>query len=294
MFENAFDLTPLQHFYDWSIPLYLLLTFAILWIGKTLNQALAGYSLRQQLTELDNKAVAVSFAGFLFSLCLIISGVLLSPSASSEVCPWWQDLLSTSVWSALGISLLLISRIINDRLIFPQFCNRKELVVDANVGLGAAQAGSYIATALIIRAVCGGYSEHTLGLEILLTAVWFLITQSLLVVFSHTYQKLSGFHLRNELEQDNPAAGVAFGGSLVAFAWMLSYFIELSDSLAALAIGALTSILLLSLIRFAIDRLLLPGSKLNDEICRDRNWGAALIETATTLGAAFILTGAIN
>lgn len=294
MFENSFDLTPLEHFYDPSIPLYLVLTFIILWAAKQLNQALAGYSLRQQLTEKDNKAVAVSFAGFIFSLCIIIAGVLLSPSDIIEPSPWWQDLANTALWSALGVALLLTARLINDRLIFPQFCNRKELVEDQNVGLGAAQAGSYIATALIIRAVCGGYSEHSVGQELTLTVVWFLITQILLIIFSHTYQRLSGFNLRQELEHDNAAAGVAFGGSLVAFAWLLSYLIQHSDSLAVLAIGAAFSILLLSLIRFTIDRLLLPGSKLNDEICRDRNWGAALIETATTLGAAFILTGAIH
>lgn len=294
MFENIFDLSPLEHFNDTSIPLYLILTFAILWVAKKANQALAGYSLRTQLTEEDNKAVATSFAGFVFALCIIISGVLLSPSDAYSDSPWWQDLVNTLIWSTTGVAFLLIARSINDLLMFPQFCNKKELVEDRNVGLGAAEAGSFIATALIIKAVSTGESNFAIGSEIGLTAIWFIITQLLLIGFSYAYQKLSRFNLRSELENDNAAAGVAFGGALVAFAWLLSYLIQHSDSIATLLIGGAASTLLLCFIRFAIDRLLIPGSKLNDEICRDRNWGAALIETATTLGAAFILTGSIH
>ena len=41
--------------------------------------------------------------------------------------------------------------------------------------------------------------------------------------------------------------------------------------------------------RVVVDHLVLPGDKLDIEIKRDRNWGAALIEGAVAVGIAFVL-----
>jgi hypothetical protein len=39
-----------------------------------------------------------------------------------------------------------------------------------------------------------------------------------------------------------------------------------------------------------VDKFILPGSLLDEEISRDRNWGAALIEGTAAIGLALILT----
>ncbi|MGE9267199.1 MAG: DUF350 domain-containing protein [Verrucomicrobiales bacterium] len=288
MFENATSLAPLADLADWRVVLYLVVVALFLWLAKQANQALAGFKLDEQLTEKDNKAVATSFAGFLLAQCLILHGVLTSPSAAST---WSQDLGATALWSLIGGALLLLARVINDKIIFPSFCNKKELVQDRNVGLGAAQAGSYLATAFIIRAVVSDPTSAPLGQEIALSAIWFLITQGLFILFSRLYQRLTSFDLHAELEKDNPAAGVAFAGSLSAYGLLLAFFIQRYDSLLALVVWAAIAAALLCLIRLVIDKLLLPGSRLDDEVARDANWGAALIEVATTIGTALLISG---
>jgi len=41
-------------------------------------------------------------------------------------------------------------------------------------------------------------------------------------------------------------------------------------------------------VRFIVDIAVLPGDRLDSEISKDKNWGAALIEGAVAVGLAFI------
>jgi len=82
MFENIFDLSILQELSDWRILIYIILGGGLLTVFKILNGICAGYKIDSELTEKDNKAIAVSLAGFLVSLCLIIHGVLVTPHTS--------------------------------------------------------------------------------------------------------------------------------------------------------------------------------------------------------------------
>ena len=280
----------LTEIYDWTAILYAVISILLLIGAKVLNQKWSGYNLDHQLTTEDNKAVAVSFAGFLLSLCLIINGVLTSPSESSSL---GGDLLATVIWGSIASALLVLSRAINDKLILPKFSNRKELIEDRNIGIGAVQAGGYIATALIIRAVFMSESTSSLGSEVMLTLGWFIVTQALFLLFTFAYQKFISFDLHKELENDNIAVGISFGGSLVAFGILLSLYLSQYDHLLGLIIWAIVAMFLLKGIRLATDKLLLPKQSLDDELVKDQNWGAAIIEAVVSIGGALILTGSL-
>ena len=296
MFENVFDLSPLIDVADWRVASYLVLAAVILLFAKILNQIFAGYSLNNQLTKQDNKAVAVSFAGFLFALYIVIHGILTTPAnihlLRSGGSPWLLDLASTTVWSTIACTLLLLARVINDKVIFPKFSNKKELITDQNIGMGATQAGSYIATALVIRAVLGDGGSVSFLPEVGTVILWFVTTQLLLLVFCFAYQKCTSFDLHKEIERDNPAAGVAVGGNLIAFGLLLEFFVQRYDSLAALVIWGIAIAILLIITRMIVDKLLLSGSRLDEEIRKDQNWGAALIEVSTAIGVSLLIQGA--
>ena len=301
MFENLFDLTPVKHLADWYFLFYLATALGIFWVAKLLNQLLAGFNLDRQLSHRDNKAVATSFMGFLFALGLIISRELTSPVSNSigeaVDAPWMgqlgnavlADFLNTSLWAVLGAVLLLLSRIVNDKLILPAFSNRKELLEDGNVGVGAVQAGSYIATALIITAVLGGEFVEGLLNEVALALVWFVISQVLLILFSFLYQKMTKFDMHHQLSQGNVAVGISFGGTLLAFGLMMHFYLTQYDSLLGLLVWALLISVLLFVNRFVVDKLILSGGNLDDELSQDQNWGVALIEVATSISAASII-----
>ena len=296
MLENITNLEPLEELLDWRILVYLTVSALILLLAKLANQLLAGYKLNQQITQIDNKAIAVSFAGFTLSVCIIISGVLNSPSSAAIGTPTWSitDVGSTALWGIIGAAMLLTSRWFNDKLVLPKFSTKKELLEDQNVGVGAAQAGTYITTALIIRSSIAGADQYGLAMEIALSLVWFSLSLALIFLFSKLYQKVVNFQFHEELERDNAAVGVAFAGSLVSFGLLLSFYIHRCDGLLGLLLWAFISAVLLLIVRCLVDKLLLPSCKLDHEISEDANWGAAIIEVATSIGTALLITGAFS
>ncbi len=88
--------------------------------------------------------------------------------------------------------------------------------------------------------------------------------------------------------------GVALAGNIIAFGILLSFFIAVYDSILGLIIWAVLSMVMLGLVRFAVDKLILPGHSLSTELSEDRNWEAGAIEAVTAIGAALIITGAFH
>ncbi|MCH6255630.1 DUF350 domain-containing protein [Puniceicoccaceae bacterium K14] len=274
--------------------IFLVLAIAILWIGKLVNDLLTPYNLSHELTQRDNKAIAVSFSGYIFAIGIIVWGILRQDIITAEIGDGrdllLRDLGGTLLWALFGIALLQVARIANDKLLLSKFDNAKELAEDRNIGTGAVQAGAYIGSAFTIQAATYGESSGNLLSDVGYTLLYFVIGQIAFILFAIIYQKLSSYDLHNEIEKDNPAAGVGFGITLAAVGMLLSSYIVNYDSLLGLGLWFIICVFLLSVCRFAIDKFILPGDALDDEIAKDQNWGAALIEGASALGLALILT----
>lgn len=283
---------------DPSAIVFLAISILILWVGKLINDFCTPYKLSHELTTEDNKAIAVSFSGYMLAICIILWGVLRQDIAPEGVEPGKQlfllDLGGTLLWSLLGILLLQVARLINDKLLLRRFSNVKELVEDQNVGTGAVQAGAYVGSAFMIQAATYGETSGSLVRDILVTLAYFAVSQIAFILFAIVYQKLSRYDLHDEIERDNAAAGLGFGITLAAVGMLLSSYIVSSGSILGLGLWFIICIFLLAVCRFAIDKFILPGSLLDDEISKDRNWGAALIEGAAAIGLALILSTLFN
>lgn len=290
MSELINDLMSLEMFEDflaWDVLLYGVLALVLFIIGKLVFDLLTPYKLNDELTEKDNKAVAVSFASYLTALGIIIWAVVRQETDNYLV----PDLISTALWGGIGIVLLQIARVINDKLILRKFDNTKELVTDRNVGTACAEAGSYIGSAFIIGAVLTGEAESFVS-GITEALIFFFIGQLFLFLFSLIYQVYTRFDLHKEIERDNVSAGLAFGLSLIALSLFLAEFITVSSSLAGFAAWFVFGVSALFVIRIVMDKLILPGSPVDHEIEKDQNWGAALIEGCTAIMIALIISAA--
>ncbi|MEM7383699.1 MAG: DUF350 domain-containing protein [Verrucomicrobiota bacterium] len=290
--KELFLLEPLDALYDWQAFLYLILCLVLVGLASWLYGKARSLSLSQQLCQADNPATAISFAGYLAALGIVLSGVMSTPSAEG-VSGLGGDLLNSALWSLGAMALLLIALRVNDRLLFARFSNRKEIVEDRNAGLGAVEAASFIGTALLLRASLAEQAgDPPLG-EPWLTLIYFLAGQLLFFLFSLVYQRITRFHLIEELEKDNPAVGVAFGGTLVAYAILLGFCITHYDSLTSLLLWGLAAALLLALVRWLTHWLLFRRSSLDHELRQDRNWGAGIIEATLSITVALILIAAL-
>ncbi len=264
---------------------YFFVVFIVLWFGKLINDLFTSYSIDNELTVRDNKALAVSYVGYLMAQGIIVLEILQGPEASSLLI----DLGLIVLWSLIGILLLNLSRYINDKVIFGKFSNRKEIIDDQNIGMGAIQFGSYIGTAFILQAIIAGESEGLFS-DLCGTAIFFMVGQLGFLVFSIIYQKITAYDLHDEIEKDNIAAGVSFGATLVAIGILMSHSIMITNSVPAFFVWFVNGMVLIIISRFIVDKIILPRHRLDDEIRIDRNWGVALIEG----GSAIILALLIN
>lgn len=268
---------------------YLAVVFIMLFIGKIINDLLTPYNIDDELTNKDNKALAVSYIGYLLGQGIIILGVFQGPDDESLL----LDLGMIAVWSLVGIVLLNLARIINDKVIFSKFDNKKEIIEDKNVGAGAVQFGSYVGTAFIINAIIAGESEGLLS-DIIGTVIFFICGQLGFILFSFIYQKITTYDVHDEIEKDNAAAGVSFGATLVAIGIIMSHSIQLTNSLLAFLVWFVNGVTLIVISRIIVDKIILPKHKLDDEICKDRNWGVALIEGGTAVIVAFLINASFG
>ncbi len=285
--NRLFDVEDIFELFHPEAVVYLFTILVVFYLGKKVYDLLTPYRLDEQLTKADNKAVALSFAGYMFGLGIILWGVL----SGETIKHFYMDILDTVIWGAIGIILLNISRLVNDKFLLSRFDNVKELVQDRNIGTGAVECGSYIGVSLLIMACVSG--EDTGFFEgIVSTVIFFVCGQIGFILFGKLYQMITRFDLYEEIEKDNASAGIAFGMTLIAIGLLLSDFIMKSDSIPGFAVWFILSALLLVTCRYMTDKIILPGQLLDEEISRDQNWGAAIVEGFMAIVIAFLINAA--
>jgi uncharacterized membrane protein YjfL (UPF0719 family) len=292
MMSEFLDTATIWDLLDPKALVYLTVILVVFYLAKKTFDWVAPYDLNEQLTKADNKAVAVAFAGFLLAVGIILLSILQGEEhtgdASSVAIAYLTDVGVTVAWCLGGIVLLHVARIVNDKLIFHKFKNVKELVDDKNLGTGAVECGSYVGSAFVIHAALSGESSGV-SEALVSTLVFFAAGQVLFIVFGLLYQKATRFDVHAEIERDNAAAGLSAGMNLVAIGILLSGYIKHFDSLPGLGVWFVLAVFLLFTSRYMVDKLMLPGALLDEEVKNDKNWGAALVEGTAAIAIAFIV-----
>lgn len=290
-----------------------LISATVLLVARMAWAATARFDADHALTEADNPAVGTALAGFLAGIICVLAGVLATDGGAIDdptALAW--DLAEIAIYGLLAVPLLLLTAVINDRAILHSFDNRKEIVDDHNVGTGAVVAGSYLASGIVLAAAFSGRLDPSLidadagplsviGHELGVALALFALSQIALVIYGVVFRKLQKVDLHAAIADDyvkdgvthggNFAAGLAFGGHLVAFGIVLwgagrQDFAGWSDSLQQFGLAAGLGLVLLPLWRIFVDRIMLPKADLAKEIYEDRNVNAALLEIAAVIGLA--------
>ena len=267
--------------------IYLVACFVLFFIGKLVYRLFhKKTNVSHQLLEKDNLAFSFSLVGYYAGLTLAIGSALVG-----EHVDILSDLKAIGMYGVGAIILLNIASIINDKIILSKFNLRKEINEDENVGTGIIEAANYIAVGLIIFGASSGGNEYYIILM-----YWF-VAQVALIISSIVYNLITSYNIHDEIEKDNVAVGVAFAGTVVAISIIMSYAvsIEYKDVMeASISIGTLfvVGLILLPVTRVVIDKLLLPGFKLTDEMVNQEvpNIGCGLIEAVSYIGAAILIT----
>lgn len=275
---------------------YLAFAVIFLWLGKKVFDWATPYSVNVQLTEKDNPAVGVVLTGFLLGLAAIICGVFIGETAET---PSWQVVLEemgpVALYGGLGLLLLWIAGFINDKVVLYKFSNRQQIVESRNTAVAVVMGSTYLGSSLVIAGGIRG------SVDIVTLLVSFALGQVALTAFGLLYQVTTRYDDQKELGQEqNLAAALGFGGSVLAYSLILMKGLSMDqleleqwtwgDRLVHAGYYAGVGLVLLVVARFITDRVFLPKAKISEEIVRDRNLNAGLMEAALALsvGAALV------
>ena len=283
---------------------FVALGLVVLLLAKLVRDLVTHYRIDQELVQKQNAAEALRLSGYFIGVILVLVGALYQPlllvgdGGLGFDLDYWQEVLRVFIYALAGIVALNLVRPLMDRVILYKFRVEYEIIEDKNVGTGAAEFGLYVATGLLIAGAVSGEGANSELTAALATLAFFGMGLAFLVVFSVFYQFTTSHDIHSEIEGNNNAVGIAFGGNLIAiglvmFKAVFGDFVGWGESIAAFLTLGIIGFVLLYVLRLLIDLLLLPTVKVSDALGAGRNIGVAFVESSVVIASALILFMAI-
>lgn len=234
-----------------TIVVYSIVAVALLWISKVVRDFLTPFD-DDELIGAGNLALALRRGGFY--LAFIIG---LTSAVDVNGGGYVDALVNFATQGAFLLVLLSIVGWWNDKVVLSGLDN-SSLVEKNNTAVGLVEAGSFIATGLIISGANSGTGG---GLEV--TIGFVVLAQLALLGFYKLYEALTKFKAKELVSQGNNSAGLALGGLLVSLGWILrscvagdftSWSTDTVGFLAAAVIGSVALLIVRALIDIALVR----------------------------------------
>ena len=264
---------------------YVLEAFLLMWIAKfAYTRIYRRVSLKEEIFGRANSALAVSTAGYLLGIAIALGGVLTGPSAG-----WQADLTSIALFGLQTVVMMLVASFVCEKLLLHHFDNTREIVEDQNLGTAFVEAGLHIANGLILLSIQQGAGAWQTGI-----AFW-AIAQVVLLLAGLLYEWTTPHSVHDELERDNAAVGLAFGGVLVGMGNIVSIsvggdFTGWGESLKLFAADVLFGLVALYFIKKLTDLLLAPGVSLpREQTAETPRIGAGLLEAFGYVGGSMLI-----
>lgn len=264
---------------------YLLEAFCLLWIAKVAYTRLyRRVDLKAEFFERNNHALAVAAVGYFLGIVLALGGVLSGPSHGFKA-----DLAVIALYGLAAILLMLAASFLSEKVLLPRFDNTKEVVQDRNLGAAFVEAGMHLANGLIVLAICQGSGPWSSRL------VFWSLAQFVLILAGKVFAWAAPYQVHDELERDNAAVGLAFGGVLVGMGNIVSIavtgdFAGWLDSLQFFATDVAFGFAVLFLAKKLTGVLLAWGVRLGAEQTEaSPNLGAGLLEAFGYIGGSMLI-----
>jgi uncharacterized membrane protein YjfL (UPF0719 family) len=238
------------------------------------------YSFESALSVDDNKAVSVSFAGY-----MIATGLFTWSSFSNlNAFDGWLNVLIVIAWQLLGVVFLEIARILNDKIALSEVENSKEIIENRNLAVAISEFGGYVGAGQIVMGATNG-AMRSWGVDIVSATMFFVLGQIIFLIIDKIMVRFDNFDFNHEVKAKNPAIGIYYALNHITIGQLVSNCILKTDSLLAFGVWFVTGTLVMLFIHVFVHKVLLPGSNLEQEIKLDRNWGAAIVYGIIPLGA---------
>lgn len=277
---------------------YIIEAFILFFLAKVAYTKLyRKVDINGELFTRDNQAAAVSTCGYYFGILLALGGAIAGPSNGLS-----QDLASIGIYGLMSIALMLVASMLCEHILLPQFNNTKEVIEDRNLGTAFVEAGLYTANGLILfRSGQGSTGTETSQVtEIFVGVVFWILAQIVLIIAGRIYEILTPHKIHDEIERDNAAVGLAFGGALIGMGNIVSAAVAgdfypnepgaWGAALSTFVVDSIFGLLMLMIIHRVTDIVLAPNVSLAAEQTQEKpNIGAGLLEAFGYIGASMLV-----
>ena len=273
---------------------YVALGLVVLTLAKLARDVVTRHRIEEEIVDKGNVAVALRLSGYLVGVILVFLGAVYQPLGGAGYVglgfdrAFGLEVLWVFLYSLAGIVALNLMRLVTDRLVLYQFELEREIIQDQNVGAAAAEFGVNIASGLVIAGAIAGEGGPLNALA------FFGLGLGVLIIFALFYEWTTPFNIHDEIERDNPAVGITLGGNLVAiglvtFKATFGDFVGWREGILEFVIYSVVGFALLYVLRLAVDLVMLPRTRVSQQVAAGRNVGVAFVETAVVVSSALIL-----
>lgn len=287
-----------DHNYNPTMLISLAIVIAIFASIRFFTGAVAHVDSRYELTQKDNAAFGISLAGVVFGVTLVLSGVI----PNSWTLDTWDVALSVAVYGAAGIALMVLTRLIFDRIAVPRIHIRDE-IVKGNTAAAMLDAGNVIAAALVIRAVMAWIPTENFMALIDLVKLY-VVSQVLLTIIGLIHVRHFSMRgvddrtLQDEVHDGNTAVAIRFAGRRIGIAFAITaashlMVYELYSVNALLLQWVLVSalvIVVLTLLSWIATKTILWNMDVNDEVIRQRNTAIGAVQATIYIALGILVT----
>lgn len=296
--ESEIGLSYWDHSYNPTMLLTLAIIIALFASLRLFSGAISHVDPKFELTQKDNGAFGISLAGVVFGVTLVLSGVI--PNS------WTMELgdvgIAVAVYGVLGIGLMVLTRLIFDRIALPRISIRDE-IVKGNYAAAIIDAGNVIAAALVIRAVMAWTPTTNLDAVIDLLKLY-VVSQVLLTVIAMVHVRLFTMHgvddrtLQDEIHDGNTALALRMSGRRIGIAFAITaasnlmvYELYGVNKLLVQWVGiSLLVVLVLTLLSWIASKIILWGMKVNDEVINQRNVAIGAVQGTVYIALGILLS----
>lgn len=283
-----------------AIFLDMLVIIALLISLKYTKGLLANVNSQSELVDRNNAAFGISFAGGILALGVVLTGVSAGDFASSLL----EEVVSMAIFGVLGLGLVLVGRIVQDKIVLPKVDIHKELSAD-NVACALLDLGHMLAIGLIIRAAMLWVptSDYRIIPVIVLAFVLSQLVITLAAIYrTRLFQKRNAGHVacfQTAIGQGATAVATAlrYAAFMVGAAFMVTaasnlvVFDQANYWMSVLqwSLVSVVSVPVYATLVYVIRRLVLPGVDVSEEVDRENNVGIAAVEASifVAIGAVF-------
>jgi uncharacterized membrane protein YjfL (UPF0719 family) len=169
--------------------------------------------MTETLINNDNKAAAVSLAGFLLGVIQVVIPVLTGPSHS-----FWADVKGVAAYGIGGIIAMAVAGVVFEQYSRWVGAPLREEIAAGNLSAGIIDGAIFFASSQIVAGALSGD-----GGSIVPTVVFWALGVVALIVFTHIFRSLTSYNDAESVKSNNVAAALGCAGLIIAIGIMAGY-----------------------------------------------------------------------